>query len=159
MFLPGSWELWVPNTPNVEQEGLSSDRKGLVHTGPSGRVLKSHFLVWIVSTFKGQVLSVAGGGHFPSQVSLCLCISSHPVGLPQALFSFLPAPTSVTDPTSFPLLSAISLDARYQVFLPMDTGRPWARQFWFLVNDTCWPSDRSHSVSHHTCARLHTTAP
>lgn len=71
---------------------------------------------------------------------------------------FLPAPTSVTDPTSFPLLSAISLDARCQAFLPMDTGCPWARQFCFLVSDPCRPSDRSHSVNHHhRCAHLHTS--
>lgn len=91
-------------------------------------MLKSHFLVFIVSTFKGQVPSVAGGGHCDVEA---LPLPSQPLSVrvfapsksPYAL-SFLPAPTSVTDPTSFPLLSAISLDARYRALPLVPVGTP-----------------------------------
>lgn len=41
---------------------------------------------------------MAGGGHFPSQFSACLCISLHPVGLPHALFSFFQLPPLLQTP-------------------------------------------------------------
>lgn len=77
---------------------------------------------------------------FPSQVSLCLCVSLHPVSLPTpSPFFQLP-----------PLLRTLLPSHSFLLFLwTQDIGhfrwRPWARQF--LVNDAPWPSDCSLSIT------------